>query len=283
MQNAWKRVSKRGGPVEGRVPYLRCHVVWRAAERVGRSVQEDLELAHAKVRDSYMAVKVEQHVVQFEIAVNDALLVQKIQSGPDLGGVKPRAHFGKSTGLLDVKHQIASVQVLHHEEEVRLGLKGAEQVAEVRVPRRQSENLPLDQRAFDIVVLENHVLLQTFHRVNAFRAAQFRQQDFTEAAFTQDLRDGRRGGGERGGGQVYIYTTDTMVRAGQSQVSRQFRSDCSFRPVSDGYLFTVYRAAAAVLVPRHTTTSLSEIARCRLVELARSSARVQRSVRWTIS
>jgi len=147
-----------------------------------------LKLAHAKIGDSYMAFEIEQNVVQFEIAVNDALLVQEIQSGPDLGGVKTGARFGKSARLLDVKHQIASVQVFHHEKEMRLGLEGAEQMAEVRVPRRQSENFPLDQRALDVVVLENDVLLQAFHRVDAFRATQFGQQDFTEAALTQDLR-----------------------------------------------------------------------------------------------
>jgi len=173
---------------KARRTYLRCHVVWRAAERVGRSIQEDLKLAHAKVRDSYMAFEVEQHIVQFEIAVNDALLVQKIQSGPDLGGVETGARFGKSARFLNVKHQIAPVQVLHHEKEMRLGLEGAEQMAEIRMPRRQGENFPLDQRALDVVVLQNDVLLQALYRVNAFRAAQFGQQDFAEAALTQDLR-----------------------------------------------------------------------------------------------
>lgn len=164
--------------------HLRCHVVWRAAERVGRPVQEDLQLAHSKVRDSDVTLKVQQHIVQLEIPIHNAFLVQEIQARPDLGGVEARMRLREPAGLLYVEHQVAAVEVLHDEEEVRVGLEGAEQVAEVRMPRRQRQHLPLDQRALHVVVLEDHVLLQALDGVYAFRAAQLGQQDLAEAAFT---------------------------------------------------------------------------------------------------
>ena len=65
--------------------------------------------------------------------VNDAFPVQKFKREQDLGGVEPRPVHVEPSGLLDVEHEVAAVQVLHHEEEVRLkgggsiefgGLKG---------------------------------------------------------------------------------------------------------------------------------------------------------------
>ena len=48
-------------------PHLRRHVVYRAAEGVGRSVQEDLHLAHAEVGNAHVALVVQQNVVQLEV------------------------------------------------------------------------------------------------------------------------------------------------------------------------------------------------------------------------
>lgn len=50
--------------------YLRCHVVRGATEGVSCLVQVDLELAHAKVGDANVAVKVEQQVVQLEVSAS---------------------------------------------------------------------------------------------------------------------------------------------------------------------------------------------------------------------
>ena len=47
--------------------HLRGHVVWRATEGVGRLVEVDLQLAHAKVHDAYVALVVQQEVVQLQV------------------------------------------------------------------------------------------------------------------------------------------------------------------------------------------------------------------------
>ena len=47
--------------------HLRGHVVWCATEGVGRLVEVDLQLAHAKVHDAYVALVVQQEVVQLQV------------------------------------------------------------------------------------------------------------------------------------------------------------------------------------------------------------------------
>lgn len=46
--------------------------------------------------------------------------VQELQGADDLAGVKAGALFVKPFHLLDMVHQVAAVQVLHHEEQVLL-------------------------------------------------------------------------------------------------------------------------------------------------------------------
>ena len=54
------------------------------------------------------------------IPVDDALLVQELEREHDFSGVEPGAVDVEAGALLDVEHQVAAVQVLHHEEQVRL-------------------------------------------------------------------------------------------------------------------------------------------------------------------
>ena len=52
--------------------------------------------------------------------VDDSLLVQELEREHDFSGVEPGAVDVEAGALLDVEHQVAAVQVLHHEEQVRL-------------------------------------------------------------------------------------------------------------------------------------------------------------------
>ena len=49
----------------------------------------DALLAHAVVRELDVALVVEQNVVQLQVSVDDAALVQEVQGEADLGRVKP--------------------------------------------------------------------------------------------------------------------------------------------------------------------------------------------------
>ena len=50
---------------------LRRHVIRRSAEGVRRLVEVDLEFAHAEVRDSDVALVIEQEVVQLEVSARE--------------------------------------------------------------------------------------------------------------------------------------------------------------------------------------------------------------------
>ena len=68
--------------------HLGRDVVWRAAEGLGDGVALHLLLAHAKVGDLDVPVLVEQDIVQLEVSVDDAAVVQVEQADGDLGGVE---------------------------------------------------------------------------------------------------------------------------------------------------------------------------------------------------
>lgn len=110
--------------------------------------------------------------------------MQEVQTGPDLGRVKSGPRLGETTRFLYVEHQVAPVQVLHHEEQVGICLEGAEQVAEVRMPRGERQHFPLDQRAFHVVVFEDHVFLQAFHSVHTLGTTELGQQHLAETTFS---------------------------------------------------------------------------------------------------
>lgn len=93
---------------------LRGDVVRGAAERLGRLVQVDVLLAHAKVRYLNVTVGVQQHVVQLQVTINDATRVQEEQSNCDFRGVETergggegrkgnlssQLSFGKNTSII---------------------------------------------------------------------------------------------------------------------------------------------------------------------------------------
>ena len=94
------RSSQHSSPVHGEAVVLGAQdlgrdVVGRAAEGGGGVAGADALLAHAVVGELDVALVVEQHVVQLEVAVDDAALVQIVQGQADLRAVEPRMLLGK--------------------------------------------------------------------------------------------------------------------------------------------------------------------------------------------
>ena len=58
-----------------------------------------------------------------KLPVNDAFVVEEFQTRHDFGAVKAGPDFGKTTLFLDVEHEVAAVEVLHDEEQMRLEKK----------------------------------------------------------------------------------------------------------------------------------------------------------------
>ena len=59
-------------------------------------------------------------VLPLRSPVHDALLVQEPEPGDDLGRVEARPPLLEAPALLNVEHEVAAVEVLHHEEQMRL-------------------------------------------------------------------------------------------------------------------------------------------------------------------
>ncbi|MPC87440.1 hypothetical protein E2C01_082302 [Portunus trituberculatus] len=55
--------------------------------------------------------------------VDDAFAMQELESRGNLGAVETRPELIKAAAVLDVEHEVATRQVLHHEEEVTLWKK----------------------------------------------------------------------------------------------------------------------------------------------------------------
>ena len=54
------------------------------------------------------------------LPVNDVVRVQELQSADDLGTVESGTILIELSVFLDVKHEITSIQILHHEEQMTL-------------------------------------------------------------------------------------------------------------------------------------------------------------------
>ena len=107
-----------------------------------------------------MALAVQQHVVQLEVAVDDAVPVQEGERQEDLGRVEAGAALVEFARALYLEHEVAAVHELHDEVEAVAGLEGGVERGQVGVVGAEGEDAPLRQRALHVVVLDDHVLLQ---------------------------------------------------------------------------------------------------------------------------
>ena len=70
-----------------------------------------------------MALVIQQHVVQLQVPVDDAALVEVVERQTDLGAVEPGVLLGQPPLPLHVEHQVAAAHELDHEEEPRRRLQ----------------------------------------------------------------------------------------------------------------------------------------------------------------
>lgn len=92
--------------------------------------------------------------------------MKELQSEHDLGAIESGASLVKLPGLLDLKHKVAAVDVLHDEEEPVLGLKTRVERRQERVVGGQGQNPLLGHGAFHVIVLDDDVLLEDFDGKN---------------------------------------------------------------------------------------------------------------------
>ena len=76
-----------------------------------------------------MAVGVQKEVFGLEVAVDDALAVQIVQTHRDFGGVEASAVFGEAA-VAQVEEELAAVEEVRNEVKLGLGLKREAQASE---------------------------------------------------------------------------------------------------------------------------------------------------------
>lgn len=149
---------------------LRRDVVGSAAERRGRVARTHSLLAHSVIGELDVSLVVEQHVVQLEVAVDDAALVQEVQRQRDLGRVEPRVLLRQPPLTLHVEHQIPSPDELDHEEQSARCLEAGVQADQEWVVRGGLEHVFLSLNPVDVLVVGDERLLYHLHSVYALRA-----------------------------------------------------------------------------------------------------------------
>ena len=181
-----------GPPVDAEVVVLAAQhlgrdVVGRAAEGARAFAARQALLAHAVVGELDVAVDVEQHVVELQVAIDDAARVQEAERHADLGRVEARVVLGQATLALHVVHQVAAAQVLDDEEEARLGLKARVQADQERVVRGLLEHVLLRLHPVDVLVVVHNGLLDHLHGVALLGALVLGQEDLGVRAAADHL------------------------------------------------------------------------------------------------
>eukprot|EP00048_Salpingoeca_helianthica_P009916 m.142572 g.142572 ORF g.142572 m.142572 type:complete len:503 (+) comp14974_c15_seq5:472-1980(+) len=196
------------------------NVVGGATEGGGKLLSCNPFLAHAKVCNLDVSLKVEHHIVQLQIAVDDVIGVHEAEGTHNLGGIEARTVLAEAARLLDLKQEIAAVDKLHDEEKLVFGLKARVKRHKKGVFAGQRQHPLLGQRTLHIVVLHKHILLEHLDGKNLLCGLELGKHDLAKAALAQHLEKGKvfwledllcwrgsRGrGGRRRGGRLFLLT-----------------------------------------------------------------------------
>lgn len=108
-----------------------------------------------------------QHVVQFQIAIDDRVRVQIVQCQRDLTSVESGMLLGQSTLTLHVVHQITATYELDDKEQTTRRLEARVQADQERVVRGDLEDVLFGLHPVDVLVVAHQRLLDHLHRVDA--------------------------------------------------------------------------------------------------------------------
>ena len=146
------------------IKHLRSNILSRADDGVSHGVVTH-DFADAEVGEPDVAIAVDQDVFGLEVAVYHILTVQMHQSKYDLGTVEFDVFLAEITFLFEMEEQVAAIDVLDYEKEVRGCLEGVVQVQYERVLDLQ-QHLSLQYRAFNKLLLPvQGLLLNNLHGI----------------------------------------------------------------------------------------------------------------------
>ena len=133
-----------------------------------------------------MSIKSEENIVKLQIAIDDTVFVEILQCQAHLRGVKLCSLRAKLSPL-DMKHKVASADVLHNKINPGLGLEASVQIEEERMALfvGDKEHPLFGTSAFDFVILDDELLLEHFDGVQFLRCLRFSEHHFTEIALSE--------------------------------------------------------------------------------------------------
>lgn len=91
--------------------------------------------------------------------------------------------------LLNLKHKITSINILHYEVQTVHGLETRVKLNQERRLARLGKHSLLHHRAFDVVVLNNDVLFKNFDCIKLVGSFAFRQHNFAERALSKNHQE----------------------------------------------------------------------------------------------
>jgi hypothetical protein len=135
-------------------------------------------------------IKRQENVVQFQVTVDDAVLVEVLQSQTHLGSVKLRS-LGAKLSALDVQHEITTADVLHDEVHPGLRLETGVEIEQERVAFlvRDEEHPLLGPYALYLVIFYDEFLLENFDRVQLLCGLGLGQHDLAKVTFSENSKE----------------------------------------------------------------------------------------------
>jgi hypothetical protein len=155
---------------------LGCEILGCSAECSGGAV--DL-LRESEVRQLDVPVGVEQDVLWFKIAVDDALRVKIVERERDHRHVIAHRTHVKARLVPEVVEEFPAREVLEPEVELRRSLEGKAERHDERM-RHLSENAALEQDGVDFLRANQTVFVDTFDCKKLFRRFVLAKHHFTE-------------------------------------------------------------------------------------------------------
>lgn len=142
---------------------LWCHELGRSTEGASGVAIPHVLLAQTVVGDLDVTVQSEEDIVKLQVSVDDALLVEVLQSEQNLSSVE-LGSFRRELLFLDVQHQVTTADVLHDKVNACLGLEARMQTEEegMALAGCCEEDAFLRLCALHLVVLDDEFLLQNF-------------------------------------------------------------------------------------------------------------------------
>lgn len=142
--------------------------------------------AEPKVRQLYVSVSVYQNVVRLDVSVDEAHLMDALQSAGELGDVKLSQLLLEDAEPDEEAHHVPAGNVLHDEVQVVLVLEG---VVETHHPLVVGfgQDVPLGLYVRHLVPQQHVLLAESLHGVQRPRVLLPRQGNFSEGADAERL------------------------------------------------------------------------------------------------